>query len=133
VVRGLAGFVLAPDEHGPGAAALVRDESGDLFGYGTREAVVRAVAPSGDRRGFGAPAGPAELGAALEEALGPTAEVRTVDALAVTVRTSAGDARAAGRAEGGAVAVARAHGWLLDEDRDSAGTAEVLRFRPRTP
>ena len=43
VVRGRADLVLPPGEDGPGAAALVRAEGGDLFGYGAREAVLRAT------------------------------------------------------------------------------------------
>ena len=34
LVRGLGDWVLPPHEDGPGAAALVRAEAGDLFGYG---------------------------------------------------------------------------------------------------
>ena len=37
-----------PGEDGPGAAALVRPEGADLFGYGAREAVLRAL--RGERR-----------------------------------------------------------------------------------
>jgi coenzyme F420-0:L-glutamate ligase/coenzyme F420-1:gamma-L-glutamate ligase len=125
VLRGLGRFVLPPDDDGRGAAALVRDEAGDLFGYGTRDAVVNAVASSGDDRGFGAPALTDELVLALEAALGDAATVR-VDGGAVLVEPTSGDPRAAGRVEGGAAAVARAHGW-------TAGSPEVLRFRPRTP
>ncbi len=43
VVRGLAALVLPLGEHGPGATALVRDESEDMFGLGAREAVVAAL------------------------------------------------------------------------------------------
>jgi coenzyme F420-0:L-glutamate ligase/coenzyme F420-1:gamma-L-glutamate ligase len=125
VLHGLGRFVLPPDDDGRGAAALVRDEAGDLFGYGTRDAVVNAVASSGDDRGFGAPALTDELVLALEAALGDAATVR-VDGGAVLVEPTSGDPRAAGRVEGGAAAVARAHGW-------TAGSPEVLRFRPRTP
>ena len=44
LVRGRADLVLPAGEDGPGAAALVRVEGEDLFGYGAREAVVRALA-----------------------------------------------------------------------------------------
>lgn len=37
VVRGMAQRVLPPGEHGPGAAALVRGRSGDLFPLGSRD------------------------------------------------------------------------------------------------
>jgi len=42
VVRGLPDHLLL-DEDGPGAAALIRDEDGDLFGLGARDAVLAAV------------------------------------------------------------------------------------------
>lgn len=48
VVRGLPEHLLL-DEDGPGAAALVRDEDGDLFGLGAREAVVAAATRVSDR------------------------------------------------------------------------------------
>ncbi|MGN6574634.1 MAG: coenzyme F420-0:L-glutamate ligase, partial [Nocardioides sp.] len=69
VLRGLGELVRPAGDHGPGAATLVRDEAGDMFGLGSREAVLAAVAadPS-SRRGFGAPApavaAAAQLGAA---------------------------------------------------------------------
>ncbi|WP_278259065.1 hypothetical protein [Nocardioides convexus] len=56
MVRGRADLVLPAGEDGPGAVALIRAEGADLFGYGAREAVVRAVggAPE-DRAPFGSP------------------------------------------------------------------------------
>jgi coenzyme F420-0:L-glutamate ligase/coenzyme F420-1:gamma-L-glutamate ligase len=68
VVRGRADLVLPPGEDGLGAASLVREEGADLFGYGAREAVVRALAGrDADRPPFGEPASDAELAAALDE------------------------------------------------------------------
>jgi coenzyme F420-0:L-glutamate ligase/coenzyme F420-1:gamma-L-glutamate ligase len=66
VIRGRADLVLPPGEDGPGATSLVRPEGGDLFGWGAREAVVRALAgePS-DREPFGTPVTEEELSAAL--------------------------------------------------------------------
>lgn len=46
VVRGLADLVLPADDHGPGAAALIRPDAADMFGLGSREAVLTAVARS---------------------------------------------------------------------------------------
>ena len=67
VIRGRGDLVLPPGEDGPGAAALVRPEGGDLFGWGAREAVVRALAGDvADRSPFGAPVPAAELAAALD-------------------------------------------------------------------
>lgn len=51
VVRGLPSHLLLEDD-GPGAAALVRDEQGDLFGLGSREAVLAATSGVGTARGF---------------------------------------------------------------------------------
>ena len=49
VVRGLPPHLLLDDD-GPGAAALIRDDDGDLFGLGSREAVIAAVL--GSAQGF---------------------------------------------------------------------------------
>lgn len=53
IVRGLEDVVLPVGEHGPGARALVRDASMDMFSLGTREAARAAVlereAPAGPR------------------------------------------------------------------------------------
>lgn len=62
VVRGRADLVLPPGDDGPGAASLARPEGGDLFGWGAREAVVRALAgDESDRAPFGAPVDLPEL------------------------------------------------------------------------
>ncbi|NYD40943.1 coenzyme F420-0:L-glutamate ligase [Nocardioides panaciterrulae] len=120
VVRGLARHVLPPEQDGPGAAALVRREGADLFGYGAREAVVRALAGDpADRVCFGAAASAGELVEALRTVLGSGLDVvpegpdavslagRDVDACAVT-------------------AVAFAHGWRADD----APAGGRLRLRP---
>jgi len=66
VVRGRADLVLPPGDDGPGAASLVRPEGGDLFGWGAREAVVRAlVGDEADRAPFGGRAEAEELTAAV--------------------------------------------------------------------
>ena len=62
MVRGRADLVLPPGEDGPGAGSLIRPEGADLFGYGAREAVVRALAGADeDRAPFGEPVELAEL------------------------------------------------------------------------
>jgi coenzyme F420-0:L-glutamate ligase/coenzyme F420-1:gamma-L-glutamate ligase len=66
VVRGLSERVLPRGEHGPGARALVREAGTDMFGLGSREAVVAAVSGR-DQQAFGAPATPADVLAALEQ------------------------------------------------------------------
>jgi coenzyme F420-0:L-glutamate ligase / coenzyme F420-1:gamma-L-glutamate ligase len=119
VVRGRADLVLPPGEHGAGAVSLVRPDGADLFGYGAREAVIRALrGEEGDRAAFGAAADPGELVAAIRTAV-PDAEVAT-EAESVTV--SGGEDRAL-------IALAFAFGWR----RVDAPAADGLRFRPDTP
>ena len=117
VLSGRADLVLPPGEDGPGARTLVRPEGADLFGYGAREAVVRALAGRpGDRAPFGAPASAEELAEAISTVTG-----------------------AAPRAEGGALlvtagdlpvlrALAFAFGWTMEVE--SGGHAHM---RPPTP
>jgi len=121
VVRGRADLVLPPGVDGPGAAALVRAESGDLFGFGAREAVVRALlGRAEDRVGFGAPATPEELASA----------VRLVTGL--DARPDGGDLVVAAPGDTRLEALAYAHGWSLDRSLDPDDDGEA-RFRPPTP
>jgi coenzyme F420-0:L-glutamate ligase/coenzyme F420-1:gamma-L-glutamate ligase len=121
VVRGRADLVLPAGEDGPGAAALVRAESADLFGYGAREAVVRALlGHDEDRTGFGAAATTEELAAA----------VRLVTGL--DARPEGGDLVVAAPADVRLAALAHAHGWALEHTPDPDGDGEA-RFRPPTP
>jgi coenzyme F420-0:L-glutamate ligase/coenzyme F420-1:gamma-L-glutamate ligase len=117
VVRGRADLVLPPDEDGPGAATLVRPEGADLFGYGAREAVVRALAgrPE-DRAPFGAPASAEELAEAVAVVTGVAPETDG-DSLLVT-----GSDPAALRA------LAFAFGWTVSGDSDGRS-----HLRPPTP
>lgn len=131
VVRGRSDLVLPPGEHGPGAAALIRPEGADLFGWGAREAVVRAVRGAAeDTDPFGAPASSEDLGDALRTALGPQARVGLDGAGLVRVSTE--PARA-----GGVLAVAFAHGWVPEAPADGEPGAYTLRPRsgppPRSP
>jgi coenzyme F420-0:L-glutamate ligase/coenzyme F420-1:gamma-L-glutamate ligase len=100
VVRGLADRVLAPLEHGPGARVLVRGPAEDMFGLGSREAVVAALSGR-DRAAFGAPASPDDLVRALDECgLAATeADGR------IQVEADAADQRV--------VVLAFAHGWTV--------------------
>lgn len=109
VVHGRHDLVLPPDQDGPGAVALVRPEGSDLFGYGSREAVIRAVrGAQEDQQAFGAAVSRAELDEAF---------------------AAAGvDPQDAGAA-GAAVIVAFAHGW----EPDPVSSADRLRLRPSTP
>ncbi len=75
VVRGRADLVLPADDDGPGAVALVRPDGADLFGYGAREAVLRALAGDADVAAYGAPATTEEVTSWLAEGLGVAATV----------------------------------------------------------
>jgi coenzyme F420-0:L-glutamate ligase / coenzyme F420-1:gamma-L-glutamate ligase len=127
VVRGRADLVLPAHDDGRGAVALVRPEGADLFGFGAREAVVRAVrGVPADRAPFGAPVPADDLAAVLTEALACTVVVVAPDDVRCP-RGAAGTDPAADAALRTAVAVlAFAHGWRVDDDTD-------LRCRPVTP
>ena len=115
VLRGLADRVLPAGQHGPGARALVREAGTDMFGLGSREAVVAAVSGR-DQRAFGAPALVEDLLRALDACgLGaePTGEGLAVSAPPDDVRV---------------VVLAFAHGWAIadDESTDSRTVLERL-------
>lgn len=66
LVRGRGDLVLPMDDDGPGASSLIRPEGADLFGYGAREAVVRAlIGDDANRLPFGAPSTLEDLRRAL--------------------------------------------------------------------
>ena len=139
VVRGRPDLVLQPDEDGPGAAALVRDEGADLFGYGAREAVV-AAARGGDPVAFGVPFGApvdaAELTGALARALDTDADTDAHTDVAITV-DSPSQVTVSGGSRDLIGAVAFVHGWLLEpvgpDSGDRNDSAIRLRFPGRTP
>jgi coenzyme F420-0:L-glutamate ligase / coenzyme F420-1:gamma-L-glutamate ligase len=112
VVRGLGDRVLPRGEHGPGARALVRETGTDMFGLGSREAVVAALAGR-ERHAFGAAASRDELVRALDDC-GLSA---TVADSGVRVSAARDDVRLA--------ALAFAHGWEVVEDQ-SGDSATVL-------
>jgi coenzyme F420-0:L-glutamate ligase/coenzyme F420-1:gamma-L-glutamate ligase len=112
VVRGLADRVLPSGEHGPGARALVREAGTDMFGLGSREAVVAALSGR-DRHAFGAASGRDELLQALE-ACGLSAAI-----------TGSGVRVSAARDDIRLVALSFAHGWTVVEDQ-SGDSATVL-------
>ena len=121
VVRGLAALVLPPGEHGAGAAALIRPEGSDMFGYGAREAVVKALVGDPDELApFGRPAPPEELAAAVELVTGRSA------------RWDGSSLVVPGPRDPRLAPLAHAHGWRLEE---TAGTDEPVevRIRPRGP
>lgn len=119
VVRGRADLVLPTGEHGPGAAALIREEGADLFGLGAREAVLLALAGDpADRAPFGAPAEPAEFRAAVHAVTGLAAYVDQGGPTPAVVVTGGTDPRLA--------PLAFAFGW-------EPVSATRPRFHPRTP
>ena len=128
VVRGRADLVLAPEDDGPGAGALIRPEGADLFGFGAREAVVRALAgdPT-DRAPFGAAVTTDDWHAVL---VGPLAHLST------DVRRDAGDALVVAPAPGAGAALAAAafaHGWQVAPSEAGADSSAGVRFVPATP
>jgi coenzyme F420-0:L-glutamate ligase/coenzyme F420-1:gamma-L-glutamate ligase len=102
VVRGLADRVLPRGEHGPGARALVREAGTDMFGLGSREAVVAALSGR-DQQAFGAAAAPGDVVAAL----GGCGIAATIVDDTVRVHAGADDLRIG--------VLAFAHGWQVDE------------------
>ncbi|GAA3807955.1 coenzyme F420-0:L-glutamate ligase [Nocardioides panacisoli] len=122
VLRGRPDLVLPAGEDGPGAAVLVRAEGADLFGYGAREAVVRAVAAAaGDQVPFGSVATVDEMVDAFGRAGVPAVAAEGV------VRCPADRAAVA-------AVLAFAHGWTVEpEAADGADPRTDLRIRPMTP
>ena len=119
VVCGRGDLVLPPGEHGTGAAALVRPEHADLFGFGAREAVVRALrGEADDRRGFGAPAPAAELATAVLDVIGLHSSPSR-DGAALLVTFPRGLSRAL-------EALAFAHGWVVERTDNPS----EVRLRP---
>ena len=123
IVRGRADLVLPPGEDGAGAAALVRPEGADLFGYGAREAVVRALKGDlADRAPFGAPAPPPELAAAISDAVGLLASRSGGDGGELLLTVPRGLVRPV-------AALAFAHGW--DVVHTDSPSETRLRPAPR--
>ncbi|WP_323793637.1 coenzyme F420-0:L-glutamate ligase [Nocardioides sp.] len=126
IVRGRDDLVLPVDDDGPGASALVRVEGQDLFGYGAREAVLRAVrGEASDRAPFGAPVTADDLVHAFAETL----EVEAVTTAPDCVQASVEGAGAAARA----AVLAFAHGWQVDADPGPTADDTALRLRPCSP
>jgi coenzyme F420-0:L-glutamate ligase/coenzyme F420-1:gamma-L-glutamate ligase len=129
VVRGLEWLVLAPAEHGPGAAALVRSEEEDLFGLGAREAVVHALLRI-EGRGFGAPVDPEELVALLQQVLPGTSVTASQDGSRVEAELGGGaDERRRGALEERVTSAAFALGWV----RAPATSDGAVTLLPVTP
>lgn len=112
VVRGLSDRVLAPGEHGPGARALVRETGTDMFGLGSREAVVAALSGR-DQDAFGTPATADDLARALADCGLPASPGDG----RVTVAAQPDDLRVA--------VLAFAHAWRVDGDSGDPATVLV--------
>ena len=112
VVTGLGHLVLAPGDDGPGAAALVRPEADDLFGFGSLDAVRAAVRRGpDDGRGFAdADLDLAGLVAAAADGVPLTVQFRVEDG-SVEAR---GDAHAAGVLGERLRVLAFAHGCTVE-------------------
>nr|WP_218855915.1 coenzyme F420-0:L-glutamate ligase [Nocardioides daedukensis] len=119
VITGREDLVLARGDHGSGAGALVREDGADMFGLGSREAVVRALAAS-DARLFGAPAASGDMHIAARDTFG-AAELTEHGSINVAV-TGPATATLAG-------VLAHAFGW---EAHASPDGTEVT-FQPPTP
>ncbi|UUZ61728.1 coenzyme F420-0:L-glutamate ligase [Nocardioides sp. B-3] len=130
VVRGRGDLVLPIDRDGPGAASLIRPEGADLFGYGAREAVIRALAGADeDRAPFGEPAEVHDLVEAISR-------VHTTGRIAVAAVDGSASpytleiAGTPGRTA--TAAVCFAHGWRLVEWQPGV-SGVVAQVSPRTP
>jgi coenzyme F420-0:L-glutamate ligase/coenzyme F420-1:gamma-L-glutamate ligase len=123
VVRGLAERVLPAGEHGPGAVALLRPRSQDMFALGAREAVVAALAGR-EHDCFGSPASQAEVLEALA-AVGLTARAE----LASVAVELGGELRDQVVAAERARLVAHAHGWRPGSDT-GGGTVSLSPAAP---
>lgn len=120
VVRGRPDLVLPPDDDGPGAAGLLRPEGDDLFGLGSRQAVLAALGRSeADRAAFGSAADPDELCAWVAELTGAGVRLEEGGIEVVTAHA---------RARWVAEVTAYAHGWTVAADEPT-----YLRLRPATP
>jgi coenzyme F420-0:L-glutamate ligase / coenzyme F420-1:gamma-L-glutamate ligase len=119
VVRGRPDLVLDADDDGPGAAGLLRPEGTDLFGLGSREAVVAALrGRPAEGRAFGTPVDADELAGLLGDLTG-TEVTRTADAVLMATDEP--------RARWVAEVAAYAHGWEVAGQEPSR-----IRLRPAT-
>ena len=119
--------MLPAGDHGPGAAALVRDEAHDMFGLGAREAVMAALRAE-DPRGFGAPSSAPELVSALTALAGKHAVV-TIAQGGVSAQVR-GDDRERGATGVVLRTAAFAYGWHAEPDD---GNDTSLQFHPSVP
>lgn len=120
IVRGVPEHLLLAED-GPGAAALIRPEEGDLFGLGARDAVLAALSADGAPvRGFGSPtATPHDL---ITLAAKPDDVEITLDDAHVCLMAPATHLAAAGAFGQRLTALAAAHSLALDVEIISSAT-----------
>ncbi len=132
VLRGRGDLVLPDGESGPGARSLIRAEGGDLFGYGAREAVIRALAGHDEERTpFGATSTPEELTGALDR-VGAGAAYSTIPAMTADTAPASTLTLAAGCDERAVSAICFAHGWRLEHWHTQDSTV-IAHISPVTP
>ena len=113
IVRGLPARLIT-DEDGLGAASLVRPERDDMFGLGSREAVVAALSREPSPRGF--PESEASVHDLLELAGVPDGVTVTLEGTACRIEADASGLVAAGELRQRLLALARAHRLELTVD-----------------
>jgi coenzyme F420-0:L-glutamate ligase / coenzyme F420-1:gamma-L-glutamate ligase len=132
VVRGLPHLVLPAGDDGPGAAALIRPDAGDMFTLGAREAAV-AVVLREDPRALAALArlASADAPVPVEDLVTMAAsprpaglEVRALEGQDTEVRGPA-DVATAGILER-LCALAAVHGWQVVADDRNLGTCRIV-------
>jgi coenzyme F420-0:L-glutamate ligase/coenzyme F420-1:gamma-L-glutamate ligase len=118
IVRGLPDGLVVDDD-GPGAASLIRPERDDLFGLGSREAVVAAVSGGVSvPRGF--PESDASVQDLLDLAAVPDGLTVRADQTSCQISAAAQDLVAAGELRQRLLSLARAHGLALTVDVTTA-------------
>ena len=118
IVRGLPARLIT-DEDGPGVASLVRPEEDDMFGLGSREAVIAALSSDSTApRGF--PESDASVHDLLELADVPDGVTVTLDGTECRIEADASALVAAGELRQRFLALARAHGLELTVDVTAA-------------
>lgn len=120
IIRGRADLVCDPDVVGDGASSIIRPPEQDLFGFGAREAVVRALAqrPS-DQSAYGDPSSAFELARAVE-ITHPQAQIVATDDDSLVVAGISADRTL--------TALAFAFGWAI-HDSDARGI-RLVRISP---
>ena len=113
IVRGLPDGLISDDD-GPGAASLIRPENEDLFGLGSREAVVAAVSGEASPRGF--PESDAGVQNLIELADVPNGMRVTFAGTSGQISADSDGLIAAGELRQRLLALARAHGLEITVD-----------------